>query len=87
MVPVVIGRSSQECLARLARIRAIFTRVPEDAAGWREAGFLYGSPEAIVEGLRRWQALGIQRVMLQMLDMDDEGAIEAIARDVVPGLR
>ena len=36
--------------------------------------------------LRRWQALGIQRVMLQCLDIDDLAAIELVAREVIPAL-
>jgi F420-dependent oxidoreductase-like protein len=87
MVPVVVGRSAAELDARRDRIRAIFPRAPEDEAGWRAAGFLHGTPDAIVRDLRRWHDLGIRRVMLQMLDMEDLAGIDLIARDVLPALR
>src|SRR3989338_6083541 len=44
MVPVAVGRSAEETAALLERARAVFPRMPEDAAGWRAAGFLCGSP-------------------------------------------
>jgi F420-dependent oxidoreductase-like protein len=87
MIPVVVGRSAAEQAARRARIHAIFPRAPEDEAGWLAAGFLHGAPDAIAGGLRRWHGLGIGRVMLQMLDMDDLEAIDLIAREVLPALR
>jgi alkanesulfonate monooxygenase SsuD/methylene tetrahydromethanopterin reductase-like flavin-dependent oxidoreductase (luciferase family) len=87
MVPVVIGESAAEVEARCRRAAAIFPPMPRDEAGWRRAGFLYGSPESVVADLKRWEALGMQRVMLQMLDQDDVEALELIARAVLPGVR
>jgi F420-dependent oxidoreductase-like protein len=84
MVPVAVGRTPAEAVARRARMCAIFPRLPEDEAGWRAAGFLHGTPADVVADVRRWQALGIERVMLQMLDMDDLDAIDLIAREVIP---
>ena len=84
MVPFVVGTTAAEAAARLGRARAIFPRVPDDEAGWRAAGFLYGTPAAVVADLRRWEALGIQRVMLQLLDQDDIDVIRLVAREVVP---
>jgi hypothetical protein len=34
--------------------------------------------------LREWEAAGVQRVLLQMLDMEDLAAIELFARHVLP---
>ena len=87
MVPIVIGRSSSEVRQRLDRVRAVFPRVPGDEAGWREACFLYGSPDEVRRDLERWRALGMTRVMLQMLDLDDMEAIGLIAKEIVPALR
>lgn len=83
MVPIIIGAGAAEVAARHGRARAIFPRVPEEAAAWRAAGFLYGAPEEIAADLQRWAALGVTRVILQMLDMDDLAAIELIARKVL----
>jgi alkanesulfonate monooxygenase SsuD/methylene tetrahydromethanopterin reductase-like flavin-dependent oxidoreductase (luciferase family) len=87
MVPVIVGRSEADTATRRDRARASFPRLPEDAAGWRSAGFLHGSPEDVGEDLARWRELGIQRVMLQMIDQEDLAAIELIAREILPALR
>ena len=58
MVPIVIGRGPAEVVARRARARAMFPGVPADEAGWRAAGFLQGTPEQVIDQLRRWSALG-----------------------------
>ncbi len=87
MVPVVIGTSRAEIDARRERIAEIFPRVPQDEAGWRSSGFLYGTPAEVRRDLEAWRRAGLSRVMLQMLDMDDTAAIELIGREVVPALR
>ena len=87
MIAIIVGRSPAELAARREKARAIFPRLPEDEAGWRAAGFLHGTPAEIVEDLRRWQALGIGRVMLQLVDMEDLAAIELLAREVLPAFR
>jgi hypothetical protein len=45
-----------------------------------------GSPDDVVRDLQRWRGLGVQRVMLQCLDSDDLGAIELVAREVIPAV-
>jgi alkanesulfonate monooxygenase SsuD/methylene tetrahydromethanopterin reductase-like flavin-dependent oxidoreductase (luciferase family) len=87
MIPYIVGRDIRERDARLANARRIFPRVPESEAAWRAAGFLFGPPGELVEELRAWENLGITRVMLQTLDMDDVAAIELLAREVVPACR
>ncbi len=87
MVPVIVGASTAEMSARRDRARAVFPRMPQDAAGWRAAGFLHGTPAEVVADLERWAALGVTRVMLQMLDMEDLTAIELIGREVLPACR
>ena len=87
MVPVIYGRTAAETEARQAKAKTIFPRIPDDAAAWRTAGFLYGAADDIVRDLERWQSLGVHRVLLQMLDMEDLAAIEAIGRDILPAVR
>ena len=82
MVPIVTGRSPGEVASRLQRARAIFPRLPEDAAAWRSAAFLYGALDEVREGLARWEAAGIQRFMLQVLDMTDLEMIDQIGREL-----
>jgi len=87
MVPYVIGRDAREREARLANVRRIFPHLPRNEAGWRTSGFLFGEPARVVEDLKRWEAVGVTRVMLQTLDVDDFAAIELLAREVVPACR
>ncbi|HEU4366677.1 MAG TPA: hypothetical protein VFV05_00440 [Methylomirabilota bacterium] len=56
--------------------------MPEDAAGWRAAGFLHGMPDEIRRDLARWESAGIGRVMLQVLDMTDLDMIRLIGREL-----
>jgi alkanesulfonate monooxygenase SsuD/methylene tetrahydromethanopterin reductase-like flavin-dependent oxidoreductase (luciferase family) len=87
MVPLVIGERPAEVEARRARAHALFPRVPEDEAGWQAACFLHGRPDEVVATLRRWRALGISRVMLQVCDQEDWEAMRLFARSVIPAFR
>jgi F420-dependent oxidoreductase-like protein len=82
MVPVLTGRTAAEVDARRARARAVFPRLPEDAAGWRAAGFLHGTLDDVGRDLARWEAAGIGRAMLQILDMTDLDMIRLIGREL-----
>jgi len=86
MVPMAIGRDRTEVARRIAAARAIFPAMPEDEAAWRVASFLAGSADEIGEALGEWRAAGVERVLLQMLDQEDIGALERFARDVLPFL-
>ena len=84
MVPLAIGRDAAEVARRVANARAVFPALPDGEAAWRAAGFLAGTPTQVVEDLQRWDGVGMQRVLLQMLDQEDIGALELFARDVLP---
>ncbi|MFF5937226.1 LLM class F420-dependent oxidoreductase [Streptomyces sp. NPDC012508] len=49
-----------------------------------KANGLAGSPAEVVEKLGRYQAVGSQRVYLQLLDLEDLDHLELIASDVMP---
>lgn len=84
MVPLALGRDAAEVARRVANARAVFPALPDGEAAWRAAGFLAGTPTQVVEDLQRWDGVGMQRVLLQMLDQEDIGALELFARDVLP---
>lgn len=47
-------------------------------------GFIVGTGPMIVEQIGKWVDRGVQRFMLQWLDLDDISGLEAMARDVLP---
>ena len=87
MLPFIVGEDPRDVARRLATATALFPRLPTDEAGWRAGGFLFGSPDRVVDDLREWERAGVSRVMLQLFDMDDVEAIELIAREVAPRFR
>jgi alkanesulfonate monooxygenase SsuD/methylene tetrahydromethanopterin reductase-like flavin-dependent oxidoreductase (luciferase family) len=82
MIPIITGRTAAEVDTRRARARAIFPRMPEDAAGWHTAGFLHGSVDEVRRDLQRWAHAGISRAMLQILDMTDLEMIRLIGEEL-----
>ena len=77
MLGTVFGRD-EAALARKAAGR--------DLADLRERGVVGGPPAAAVEQLGGLAEAGVQRVMLQWLDLDDLDGVEALARSVLPHL-
>ncbi len=57
------------------------------AAELRERGIIVGTPEAVVEQLGRLADVGVQRLMLQWLDLDDMTGLETLAVKVLPHFR
>ena len=86
MIPLAIGRDTAEIARRVANARAIFPALPDGEAAWRAAGFLAGPPAQVLADLDKWKAVGMERVLLQMLDQEDIGALELFAKDVLPRL-
>jgi hypothetical protein len=82
MVPIVTGRTPAEVADRLARARATFPRLPEDAGGWHSAGFLFGALDEVRRQVARWEAAGMHRLMLQVLDMTDLEMIGLVGREL-----
>ena len=50
-------------------------------------GRIVGTPNQIVDQLSQLAEAGVQRVMLQWIDLDDLEGLEAIAKHVLPQLR
>ncbi len=76
MTGLVFGRTEAEVEQRLrGRSREAL----------RDRGVVVGTPPAVAEHLGRLAAAGVQRVMLQWLELDDLAGLEALARAVVRG--
>lgn len=71
-----VGRDEAE----IARRAAAIGREPEEL---RENG-LAGTPDEVVGRIKRFEALGSQRVYLQVLDLSDLEHLELVAEQVMP---
>ena len=76
MTELVFGRDEAEVQRKLQG------RMSADEL--RQQGCVAGTPSEIVEQLGRLSEVGVQRVMLQWLDLDDLDGLEALARTVLP---
>jgi F420-dependent oxidoreductase-like protein len=76
MTELVFGRDEAEIQRKL--------QGRESAEELRQQGRVVGTPAEIVEQLGRLSEVGVQRVMLQWLDLDDLDGLEALARTVLP---
>ena len=84
MLPFAIGRSPAEVQAHIQAHRATFDDLPVDPAGWRQAGFIVGTPDEIVDQIGRRREAGATRFMLQQNALDDLKSIELLASEVLP---
>ena len=53
----------------------------------KERGMVIGTPEEIIPQIESYANVGVQRIMLQWLDLDDIDGLEALAREVLPHYR
>jgi F420-dependent oxidoreductase-like protein len=80
MVGCIFANDEQQLNRRVAD-RASGERTVDDL---RQRGFIVGTPNQMVDQLNHLAEAGLQRVMLQWIDLDDIDGLEAIAREVVP---
>jgi alkanesulfonate monooxygenase SsuD/methylene tetrahydromethanopterin reductase-like flavin-dependent oxidoreductase (luciferase family) len=52
----------------------------------RQRGLVLGTASQIVESLKTWDEAGLDRIMLQWLDLDDIDGLETLAKEVLPQL-
>jgi alkanesulfonate monooxygenase SsuD/methylene tetrahydromethanopterin reductase-like flavin-dependent oxidoreductase (luciferase family) len=84
MVPFVIGRDDAEVAAAIAGQRRTFAGLPAGLDAWIAAGFIWGTPERVVEQLGAFVEAGASRFMLQHNDLDDRASLELLATEVLP---
>ena len=69
-----------------AALQAKFAHSSHSLDEFRERGLVLGTANQIVQQLGRLAEAGVQRVMLQWLDLDDLDGLEAFAHTVLPQL-
>jgi alkanesulfonate monooxygenase SsuD/methylene tetrahydromethanopterin reductase-like flavin-dependent oxidoreductase (luciferase family) len=76
MTGIVFAASAAE-VRRKVDLRTKNRRTPDEL---RKKGVVVGVAEEVQQQLAALEAAGVQRVMLQWLDMDDVEGIEALAK-------
>jgi len=77
MTGIYFGRDDAELNRKLAEWGRTLDQL-------RQAGNIAGTPAEVVDYLGRLAEAGVQRIMLQWLDLDDLDRLEAFARTVLP---
>lgn len=84
MLPFAIGRGDGEVKAHIEAHRQTFNDLPESPDEWRDAGFLVGNPNDIVDQIGERADAGVSRLMLQQNALDDLDSVELLASEVMP---
>ena len=79
MIGVVYG-AVQEEVERKVELRSRGSRTISE---YRDLGLVVGTGEQIGEQLEELEGAGLQRAMLQWLDLDDIAGLETLASDLI----
>jgi len=79
MTGCVFGRHRAE-VDRAVKVRTLGKRTP---ANLRNRGHIVGTTTEILEQLEKLEKVGVQRIMLQWLDLDDIAGLEAMAEGII----
>ena len=82
MVGCIFGADETQLQERIAAR----TKGERSAEDLRKRGVIVGTPDQITEQLYLLAQAGVQRVMLQWIDLDDIDGLEIIAQKVLPEL-
>ncbi len=82
MTGCIFGRDEAEVDSKVS----VRTKGGSTAKDLRQRGMLVGTADQIVEQCREIAAAGIQRLMLQWLDLDDIAGLQALADGILPEL-
>jgi alkanesulfonate monooxygenase SsuD/methylene tetrahydromethanopterin reductase-like flavin-dependent oxidoreductase (luciferase family) len=80
MTGCVFGLSAEEVEHKVA----LRTNHQRTAAELIQRGMIVGTGAEIVEQCRAYAEAGVQRIMLQWLDLDDISGLEALAQALLP---
>jgi alkanesulfonate monooxygenase SsuD/methylene tetrahydromethanopterin reductase-like flavin-dependent oxidoreductase (luciferase family) len=86
---ILVGRDRADLARRAERMRG---HVPplmaadDVLAAARQMGWLVGTPNEIVAGLRRLAEVGVERAILGQYDLDDAATLELLAESVLPAV-
>jgi len=84
MIPFVIARSESEVQKRIEAHKLMFLNLPGDLSAWRQAGFIGGTPQQVIDQLKEFEQAGVTRFMLQHNNLDDIDSLSILAKEVLP---
>ena len=82
MVGCIFAADDTQVAERVARR----TKGERTANDLRQRGMIVGTPEQMAGQLQQLDQAGVQRIMLQWIDLDDIEGLEIISREVLPEL-
>ena len=80
MVGCIFGHDDKQLEERVAAR----TKGERTAKDLRARGVVVGTTSQMADQINQLDEAGVQRVMLQWIDLDDLDGLEAIGRDVLP---
>jgi alkanesulfonate monooxygenase SsuD/methylene tetrahydromethanopterin reductase-like flavin-dependent oxidoreductase (luciferase family) len=88
MTGFVVGENREQLLENTRRIleRWGSDTSPEEGLARYESRGLAGTPDQLVDGLKKLEEAGVERVMLQHIAHDDLETVALLGREVVPRL-
>ena len=76
MIPFVIGDSKEIISNHLRKCNLVFANLPTNIVEWQKLGFLGGNPNQILEQIEQYEEMGIQHLILEHLDIDNDLSID-----------
>jgi alkanesulfonate monooxygenase SsuD/methylene tetrahydromethanopterin reductase-like flavin-dependent oxidoreductase (luciferase family) len=90
MVSYVIGRDKDELRERAVNLAKVVPRLkrdsPDETLAAAKQSMFVGTPDEVVEQIKRYAKLGVELFMLQHFLLDDSDALKLLASDVMPAI-
>jgi alkanesulfonate monooxygenase SsuD/methylene tetrahydromethanopterin reductase-like flavin-dependent oxidoreductase (luciferase family) len=90
MTGYIVGRDKSELRDRAGQVSKVVRRLsgmtPDEVIEDRREAWFVGTPEEIVEKMRKVAALGVDLLMLQHFVLDDSDALKLLASEVIPAV-
>ena len=94
VAPLAIGQTGAEVKDRVARLQEVCPgdplfpseQAPFEPEVLRENGWIAGTPSDVIEQIQAFEAEGVSRLVVHLIDVDDRASLEILARDVLPQL-
>ena len=90
MVSYIVGRDKAELRERALNLAKVVPRLkrdsPDETLAAAKQSMFVGTPDEVVEQIKRYAKLGVELFMLQHSLLDDSDALKLLASDVMPAI-